>query len=241
MDVARGVTSRVTSATGDERDPVWAPDGRSLAFIARISNGGSLRRKALRASDPETIIESGAAPRWDIPEHWVENGDTLLVIRQDAAGEQTVWAVSVKSGKAERVLTGSRFDEPQVSPDGRWLAYVSRESGQDEVYVEPFRRDGDRVRLSLKGGGQPKWRGDSAELFFTTPTNRLVAVAVHAAGERLDVSLPVELFEIRGLLGSGYDDYAPSADGQRFLIKLPVGQEQKPRLNVVTNWTSLLP
>jgi hypothetical protein len=65
-------------------------------------------------------------------------------------------------------------------------------------------------------------------------------VQVRAAGERLDVSLPTELFEIRGLEGSGYDDYAPSSDGQRFLIKVPVEQDQKPVLNVVTNWTSLL-
>jgi hypothetical protein len=101
-----------------------------------------------------------------------------------------------------------RFDEPQVSPDGRSLAYVSNEPGQDEVYVEPFRRERDRARNSATGGGQP--------------TTRLLAVQVRAAGERLQVSRPAELFEIRGLQGSGYDDYAWSADGQRFLVKLAI-------------------
>jgi hypothetical protein len=96
------------------------------------------------------------------------------------------------------------------------------------------------VRVSVTGGGQPKWRRDGRELFFTTPANRLMTVAVRASGERLDASLPTELFEIRGLQGSGYDDYAPSADGQRFLVKVPIEQEHKPMLQVVTNWTSLL-
>jgi eukaryotic-like serine/threonine-protein kinase len=240
MDVARGVASRVTSARVNARDPVWTRDGRSLAFIARTEKGPSLRLKGLRASDPEIVIAAGAGPEENIPETWVPNGDTLLVTRRNAKDEQTVWAVPLKGGTAEPVLSGSQFDEPQVSPDGRWLAYVSNESGQDEVYVEPFRREGDRVRISVKGGGQPKWRADGRELFLTTPTNRLLAVQVRAAGERLDVSLPTELFEIRGLEGSGYDDYAPSSDGQRFLIKVPVEQDQKPVLNVVTNWTSLL-
>jgi Tol biopolymer transport system component len=240
MDIARGVASRVTSAPGSARDPVWARDGRSLAFIARTEKGPSLRLKGLRASDPERVIDVGAGSDENIPETWVPNGDTLLVTRRNAKDEQTVWAVPLKGGTAEPVLNGFRFDEPQVSPDGRWLAYVSNESGQDEVYVEPFRREGDRVRISVKGGGQPKWRTDGRELFLTTPANRLLAVQVRAAGERLDVSLPTELFEIRGLEGSGYDDYAPSADGQRFLIKVPVEQDRKPVLNVVTNWTSLL-
>ena len=241
MDIARGVTSRVTATPASERDPVWAPDSRSLVFIARSDKGADLRRKGLRASDPESVLaHSAASADEDVPENWHPNGETLLVVRRNAKDEQSVWALPLNGGKAEPVLTGFRVDEPQLSPDGRWLAYVSSESGQDEVYVEPFRREGDRVRVSVTGGGQPKWRRDGRELFFTTPANRLMTVAVRASGERLDASLPTELLEIRGLQGSGYDDYAPSADGQRFLVKVPIEQERKPLLQVVTNWTSLL-
>ncbi len=240
MDVARGVTSRVTATPRNERDPVWAADSRSLAFISRSEKDASLRRKGLRASDPETVVESAAAPDEYIPEYWLRNGETLLALRRNEKDEQTVWAVPLNGGKPEPVLSGARFDEPQLSPDGRWLAYLSNESGQNEVYVEPFRREGDRVRVSVKGGGQPKWRADGRELFFTTPANSLMTVAVRDAGERIDVSLPSELFEIRGLEGPDYDDYAASADGQRFLIKVPIEQDRKPTLTVVTNWTSLL-
>jgi hypothetical protein len=95
------------------------------------------------------------------------------------------------------------------------------------------------VRVSVEGGGQPKWRGDSKELFFTSVDSRLVAVQ-RGAGDRLEVDLPVELFEIRGLQGTGYDDYAVSADGERFLVKQAVEEDIRPQLHIVTNWTSLL-
>jgi hypothetical protein len=238
-DVARGVASRVTSRAGSERDPVWSPDGRSLAFAAMGADDGVLRRKGLRAADPETLLTQTADE--DHPEFWSRDGQTLLFVRRTEDDAQSIWALSLTDGEVEPVFDARfRVDEPQLSPDDRWLAYVSRESGRDEVYVEPYRRDGDRVRVSLDGGGQPKWRGDGKELFYTTPENLLMAVALRPSGERLEVGLPARLFEIQGLQGTGYDDYAPSADGRRFLVKLRVEQDRKAQLHVVTNWTSLL-
>ena len=87
--------------------------------------------------------------------------------------------------------------------------------------MEPFRREGDRVRVSVDGGGQPKWRGDGKELFFTTPRQPPDEPSRCGAGRPARGEPPAELFEIRGLQGPDFDDYAPSADGQRFLVKLP--------------------
>jgi hypothetical protein len=191
--------------------------------------------KASREGHPGLLLRAGRGPgaaRLGRPESRAGRGE------DDA---QSIWALSLEDGGVGPVFDARfRVDEPQLSPDERWLAWVSLESGRDEVYVEPYRRDGDRVRVSLDGGGQPKWRGDGKELFFTTPENLLMAVAVRASSERLEVGLPAKLFEIHGLQGTGYDDYAPSANGQRFLVKLPVEQGRRVQLHVVTNGTSLI-
>jgi Tol biopolymer transport system component len=136
-----------------------SPDGRSLAFIARRDGAADLRRKGLRATEPETVLTDSADE--DIPESWSRDGRTLLFVRMPAANAKSIWVLSLDGGgEAELVLdSGFNLDEPHLSPDGRWLAYLSTESGRAEVYVEPFRRDGDRVRVSVDGGGQPKWRG----------------------------------------------------------------------------------
>jgi hypothetical protein len=106
--------------------------------------------------------------------------------------------------------------------------------------VEPFRREGDRVRVSMDGGGQPKWRGDGKELFFASLDGQLMSVTFRVVADRPEVGLPVELFEIGGFSGPDYDDYAPSADGQRFLVKVGVNEVRPVRMHVVTNWPSLL-
>jgi dipeptidyl aminopeptidase/acylaminoacyl peptidase len=242
MDVARGVTSRVTTAPGDERNPVWSPDGRSLAFSALADGKTDLRRKGLRAGDPETVLVD--TDDHDLPEAWSRDGRTLLFIRQaaDDYTRQSLWRLSLEGGGEPEPLESSGFfvDEPQVSPDGRWLAYNSQESGRSEVYVQPYRRDGERVRVSIDGGGQPKWRGDGGELFFTTLDDHLMSVAFGGRADRAEVDLPTALFEIDGFQGPDYDDYAPSADGQRFLVKVAVDQGQRARMHVVTSWPSLL-
>jgi hypothetical protein len=158
----------------------------------------------------------------------------------DAGTNQAIWALPLDgSGEAETLVeAGYAFDEPQVSPDGRWLAYGAQETGPWEVYLMPFRRDGERVRVSPAGGRQPRWRGDGRELFYLTPQGELVSVEVREAGGHLELGLPGELFHA-GVSNPVLDEYAVTKDGQRFLVITPV-EESGWSLNVVLNWPSLL-
>jgi hypothetical protein len=127
-----------------------------------------------------------------------------------------------------------------MSPDGRWLAYVSNESGRNEIYVEPFRRPGERVGVSRDGAGQPEWRGDGKELFYLSNDGRLMAVDVREAASGLEVGTPEVLVSADALTAVVVGSYGVTADGQRFLVKMRVEDDVKQRIHVVTNWSSLL-
>jgi Tol biopolymer transport system component/tRNA A-37 threonylcarbamoyl transferase component Bud32 len=241
VDVARGVASRVTTDTTDEANPVWSPEGRELVFEGG-PGGGDLHRTELRAGATASSLLEAAGRQ--IPEDWSRDGKTLLYL---VMGEETaVWALPLDDGGSPEVVlkSGLALDEPRLSPDGRWLAYISSESGQPEVYVEPFRRRGEKVRVSPDGGGQPRWRGDGKELFYLSPDGRLMVVDVREGARGPEVGLAMVLIpaeDLRAVVqGPDFDDYAVTADGQRFLVKRPGEEGARQRIHVLLDWRSLL-
>jgi Tol biopolymer transport system component len=236
-----GGTPHDASDPGRDVNPVWSADGQELIF-GRLgkTNDVDIFRTGLRSgATAAPLVES---PGDDYPEEWTRDGEFLLFVRFSQV-ESSLWALPVAGeGPLELVVKAEGFHarEPQLSPDGRWLAYVSNESGEWEVYVEPFRRPGETVRVSVDGGTQPRWRADGRELFYRRMTGPLMAVEIREDAESLEVGLPTELFAA-GLLGSsGGDHYAVSADGQRFLVKVPIDDDSKFQMHVVLNWESLL-
>jgi dipeptidyl aminopeptidase/acylaminoacyl peptidase len=246
IDVARGVPSRLTTERADEREPVWSPDGQELVLTSDASGDQNILRKGLQGSEPGVPLQNGVGQTptvRDIPETWIREKNTLLFLTIGGA-ERGLWAASLDGGgPPEALVKGFAIDEPRVSPDGRWLAYISNQSGRQEVYVEPFRRPGERVRVSANGGGQPRWRGDGKELFFLSPDGALMAVAARAAAAGLDVGMAETLVPAKTLQavvqGPDYDDYEVTSDGQRFLVKRAEGGE-RPRIHVLLDWPSLL-
>ena len=126
-------------------------------------------------------------------------------------------------------------DEAQgkLSPDARWLAYMSNESGKNEIYIVSFPDNRQKWRISVDGGFAPRWRADGKELFYTLD-DRVFAVSLEP-GEGFRIGAPIVLFEMRRLL-----DYAVSSNGQRFLVNAIAGQPASPPITVVLNWTAAL-
>ena len=156
----------------------------------------------------------------------------------------TVFALPMDgTDKPERLMSGL-VDEAHVSPDGRWLAYISTESGRWEVYVEPFRRRGERLLVSNNGGGQPRWRSDGKEFFYLSLEGALMSLSVRESGTGLDLGIPTMLIPADRLKlamqGPDYDDWDVAPDGQRFLMKVSAAPIEKRRIYVLLNSPSLL-
>ena len=163
IDVARGVLSRFTSDPGIEGDPIWSPDGGRLVFASSRNGPQNLFEKAL-SGGTETLLLPSDQPTY--PEDWSRDGRFIVYL--SPIGGRGIWILPLSSDRKPFVFLESPFikDEPHFSPDGRWLAYYSNESGQAEVYVQPFPGPGERVRASTDGGSQPRWRKDGMSCFI---------------------------------------------------------------------------
>jgi len=148
----------------------------------------------------------------------------------------------VKPANGEpRVLVATPFTEnyAEFSPDGRWLAYVSEESGGFDVYVTAFPSGQGKWRVSPDGGTLPRWRADGRELHYFTADGKLMAVEVSPGSASFDVGVPKVLFQTRVSRAAGYQ-YVVTADGSRFLINETLPLTGTPSIDIIVNWPALL-
>ena len=156
--------------------------------------------------------------------------EDILYIELEAGGGPFKPKVFLSTPAAE--------SSPKLSPDGRFVAYVSNESGRHEVYVRPFPAGAGRWQASLNGGEQPRWRNDGKELFYVENETAMMAMPVSAAGQALTLGQPQRLFESADLNFRGFPwpQYDVSADGQRFLTSTPVESDAALSIHIVLNW-----
>ncbi len=239
--LATGAFSRLTSDMGNADRPVWAPDGRRVAFLAtRNGTRTAFIRRADGSDSPQPAVPGN--PHLD--EIWFDPSGRYVVLRSEGSGSGTRHLLVVENGRdtVPRLLVQSRFDHYAaiLSPDGHWLAYVSEESGIAEVYVRPFPGvDSARFAISVGGGVEPVWSRNGTELFFRSPRGEMFTTPV-TTGRQFAHGTPRLLFTIPGLGQDAYHrSYDVRPDGKRFLM-LTSGGADAPVLNAIFNWRAEL-
>jgi serine/threonine-protein kinase len=233
QDLARQTLTRLTTGpTVAHTFAVWSPDGTRVVF--RTLTG-------IRWVDPASAGESHQVPSTtvnDLPTSMSRDGRTLIFIRQSPGGD--LYSMPLDAGSSPTVLvkTPAYDGGGQLSPDERWLAYVSGESGEFQVYLRPFPGPDRKVPVSVEGGTHPKWAPSGRELFYRTG-NKMMVVDV-SDGANPSISPPRVLFEQRYAFGSAQTigNYDVSRDGQRFLMVRD--DSAAGRVNVVLNWAEEL-
>jgi Tol biopolymer transport system component len=236
MDVARGLRTRFTFDGGIDISPIWSPDGNRVVFASNRKGHLDLYQKASSGVGTEEMLLESELEK--LPQDWSKDGRFLLYYNHSGPlSKADLWVLPLTGDRKPYPFSQTEFDESECkfSPDGRWVAYRSDESGKNEIYVAPFAGPGGKRQVSSAGGSQPRWRRDGNEIFFLAPDNKLMAAEVSGRTETLEILGVRPLFQTRAT-GPGYQ-YDVSADGQRFLINTEVDQKVSTPLTLVQNWT----
>jgi serine/threonine protein kinase/Tol biopolymer transport system component len=224
IDLSRNLITRFSFDAAVEDDPVWSADGRYVYYSNTGGGVYNIFRKIVNgAGSPERVTNPGVT---QVPRGVSADGRYLLIEVTSPQTHTDVWVVPTDTAEKPYPFLASQFDEmyPQFSPDGRWIAYVSDESGKSEVYVQSFPKAGGRWQVSVEGGSQPRWRGDGRELFYIAPDLKLMSVEVRP-GPSFDYGMAKPLFQTRIDTYTGPNRYVVERGGQKFLINIPIDEQ----------------
>ncbi len=233
-DIASQNRSRFTFDPGSEQSAVWSPDGGAVIFSVRSRGRSHLYRKAVGGSEErELLLESDVEKR---PTSWSPDGN-LLAFHTDG----DIWVLPLEGEKEPYafIQTDAHEHRGVFSPNGRWMAYESDESGQAEVYVTPFPGPGRKWQVSTDGGLRPWWRRDGREIVYQEEGG--LVVAVEAREDTFLVASDTPLFEAPFFLHHDNTfQFAMMPNAQRFRLVRPVEEEDSAPLTLVVNWTAEL-
>jgi Tol biopolymer transport system component len=235
FDVARGVRTRLTSDPEADVGPKWSPNGLEVAYARQQGPKPGLYMKAASGtSREETLVESDRMPFAD---SWFQG--SLLYELDDPKTTWDLWSLSVADRKADPFIQmEGRQEFVRFSPDGKWAAYSSNETGRGEIYVVPSLQRNSKTLLSTEGGNYSRWRNDGREMFYMRSDATLMAAEVTAAGASFRVGAVRPLFKMA--VGGPRYAYDVSADGQRFLVNTIIERTGSAPITVVVNWPATM-
>jgi Tol biopolymer transport system component/predicted Ser/Thr protein kinase len=238
-DLARGVTSRFTFDAANETSPLWSPDGNLLVYSSDRKGPPSLYEKAASGTGPEK--ELWACGETLLANDWSGDGRLILVNRLSAKNSWDIWIFPTDGASKPTPFIEGPFTEvlPVFSPDARYVAYMSNESGRFEVYVQQFPGPGGKWQVSAGGGLEPHWSADGKTIYFRSLDQKLMAAAVDA-GATFTAGVPQPLFDGRFQPGQRRNAFLVTRDGQKFLILSPLGKERIAPITVVLHWPETL-
>jgi Tol biopolymer transport system component len=218
--------------------PVWSPKGESLAFNQQFGLSVSTK-PASGAAPAETIWKQNTG--YIFPQSWSADGQYIVYTTRVVEGGD-IGAIPVTGEKKPvTILDESDYSDPKISPNSRWMAYASNESGRYEINVVSFPKPEGKWQISVNGGTRPRWRRDGKELFYISPSGQLMAVGVNGDGAVFQKGVPKVLFNLPGPRIQGwFYNYDVAQNGERFLFNKVLQSSEPPRITIVSNWQALV-
>ena len=247
LEASHSEPHRLTFDLGRDVAPLWSHDGSRIVWLSDRGGKNNFYVKAADGTGVEQSVTASVPAGLSFasaPSDWSSDGRFLLYTDMHEGTVLHLWVLPMTGGAPYRLVDGSAADvEGQLSPDSRWVAYSSNESGRWEVYVVPFPKREGKYQISTNGGRQPRWRRDGKELYFLSRDRKLMAVSVEA-GARFEFTAPAVLFESQAhepMTAEEFFTYDASPDGRRFLINVNEEQNNQPPVDIVLDWASQPP
>jgi serine/threonine protein kinase len=242
FDLARATKTRLTFPPSSDRQPNWAPDGKAVAFVSNRDGPPHIYLNASDGTGTPTALTVDAAS--EFAPRFSPDGRYLLFERltEQPNSRREIWGVLLSADRKAFPVIQSQYDvySPALSPDGKWLAYESRESGRPEICVVPFLHGTGKWEVSTGGGVLPRWRRDGRELFYISTDNKIMSAEITEQESSLLIGKVQSLFQVNPVPFAGGSNYDVTGDGKKFVVASLAASQVSEPLTVVVNWIALL-